>query len=409
MTGPSPAWVCCQLGAREHYVIPRGLHRCGRLWRLITDAWVRPNSLLKLLPGVQAQRLGERYHPDLAHADVRDFTTSLLTHEIAWRATSRSGWDLFTRRNQWFQQRAVAALRGSHSASRPIVFAHSYAAHDIFQWAKTEGWFLVLGQIDPGEEHFRIVTESAVAADGYGPPPAPPPAEYLAHWRKECQLADRIVVNSEWSRQCLERAGVAGAKIAVVPLAYEPQDDGGGVVADRRYPEQFSAARPLRVLFVGQVAIAKGARALLEATDLLTDIPFELTMAGGMAMQVPRKYLVHPSVRWVGHVPRGEVMRRYQDADVLIFPSLSDGFGMAQVEAQGWRLPIVASRYCGQVVRDTVNGMLLPEVTPQAIAAAIRALAASPAQLADFQRHSGPQPATSVAALGDVLASIEPS
>ena len=49
--------------------------------------------------------------------------------------------------------------------------------------------------------------------------PAPP--EYWALWREECELADRIVVNSEWSREGLIRGGVPAEKISIIPLAYE--------------------------------------------------------------------------------------------------------------------------------------------------------------------------------------------
>ena len=38
-------WICCQLGAREHYAVPRALHQRSSLDYLITDTWVRPDSL----------------------------------------------------------------------------------------------------------------------------------------------------------------------------------------------------------------------------------------------------------------------------------------------------------------------------------------------------------------------------
>ena len=40
-------WICCQLGAREHYAIPRALSRVGILEALVTDAWVPPTSILR--------------------------------------------------------------------------------------------------------------------------------------------------------------------------------------------------------------------------------------------------------------------------------------------------------------------------------------------------------------------------
>ena len=53
----------------------------------------------------------------------------------------------------------------------------------------------------------------------------------------------------------------------------------------------------------------------------------------------------------------------YKEADVFILPTLSDGFGLTQLEAQSWKLPVIASRHCGEVVRDGENGVVLEEVS----------------------------------------------
>ncbi len=409
MSSPSVSWVCCQLGAREHYAVPRALHRHGRLANLMTDAWVKPASVLRLIPGSQLRRLTERYHPELAETAVSDFTSSLAAHEVWWRLTGRKHWDLFEARNDWFQRNAADAVGDleQHNGVRQMLFAHSYAALEIFKRAKPRGWTLVLGQIDPGEEHFRIVTRAALEAPEYGPPPIAPPSRYFDRWREECALADRIVVNSEWSRSCLERAGIPAAKLTVVPLAFESAGNGATAPAVHQYPEAFTTARPLRLLFVGQVAIAKGIKALLDATTLLTDVPFELTLVGETAMRVPAEYREHRALRWVGPLSRSEVMTRYQQADALVFPSLSDGFGMAQIEAQGWRLPIIASRSCGQVVHHGVNGLLLDQVTPQAIAGAITTIAGDPPLLARFSATAAAAGENGIAALGSALLKLE--
>ena len=42
-------WICCQIGGREHYAVPRALYRHGALKQMITDAWVRPGNPLGLL------------------------------------------------------------------------------------------------------------------------------------------------------------------------------------------------------------------------------------------------------------------------------------------------------------------------------------------------------------------------
>jgi glycosyltransferase involved in cell wall biosynthesis len=79
---------------------------------------------------------------------------------------------------------------------------------------------------------------------------------------------------------------------------------------------------------------------------------------------------------------------------------------MAQVEAQAWRLPIIASRACGRVVKDGIDGLLLPEVTADAIATALRQVM-QPAVLMQFsQRIAGSS--TSLDAFGDALSEMRP-
>lgn len=392
-------WICCHLGAREHYAVPRALRRIGRLRRMITDAWVPPDSAWSKLPGAAAQRLAERWHDDLADVQVDHFTSAVIARESLWRSLP-DGWPRLIKRNQWFGKRAAAALEATPAGvGIGTVFAHSYSAREAFRVAKARGFTTVLGQIDSGPEHFRIAQRAATERPAYGEPPVLPPASYFESWREECRLADWIVVNSEWSRELLERAGIAPQKLRVVPLAFTPSAD--AQAAARVYPDRFTAGRPLRLLFVGHVSVVKGAAALLEAVELLGDVPVELRVVGAVAMRIPQRFTSHPAIQWAGAVSRSEVMRQYRAADVLVFPSLSDGFGMAQIEAQGWQLPVVASRSCGRVVDDGVNGLLLPEPTPDAIAAAVRRLACDPELLQRFSEaatsHGGGLPALAAA------------
>jgi glycosyltransferase involved in cell wall biosynthesis len=397
-------WICCQLGAREHYAVPRALHRRGQLHQLITDAWVAPGSTAGLLPGAPLRRFRERFHPDLQDAAVTDFTASLVANELGWRIAGLGGWDLFLERNRWFQDRAADALGSGVDLRGAIVFAHSYAALEIARLARLRHARFVLGQIDPGLVHFRVVQEAAQRFPEFGDAPPPPPAAYLDRWREECDLADRIIVNSEWSRACLQEAGVPSRKIHVVPLAYEPPADPAFM---RRYPDRFTASRPLRVLYVGQVTVAKGAAAILESLALLEDVPLQLRIVGAEGMTIPARFRNDPRIEWRGAVPRSEVMQHYRDSDVLLFPTLSDGFGMAMIEARGWRLPIIASRRCGSVVADGVNGLLLDDISADAIASAVRAVS-EPAVLQSLTDHAGARPTNSIDSLASALLAVAP-
>jgi hypothetical protein len=156
---------------------------------------------------------------------VRAFNSSLILFETLARARGLGGWTKIIARNRWFQRKVVGALTPDFrplTSDAPILLSYSYAALEPFQYAKAHGWKTLLVQIDPGPEEETIVAAEAARAPELASDWQPAPAEYWACWREECHLADRIVVNSEWSREGLVHGGVPAEKISVIPLAYDP-------------------------------------------------------------------------------------------------------------------------------------------------------------------------------------------
>jgi glycosyltransferase involved in cell wall biosynthesis len=381
-----PFWICCQLGAREHYAIPRALYQAGQLAHLITDAWVAPQSALNRLPTPVLAHLRDRFHSDLAQASIHAFTSSLIRFELAQRIKKTSGWERIIARNCWFQKQAVQSLNiiTPQLNSRPTLLAYSYAALELFRYAKTRGWRTILGQIDPGLVEEKLVLEEHAKHPNYQSTWQPAPPRYWASWQEECSLADRIVVNSLWSSQALQQVGIPANKIDIIPLAYQPPEQARDFI--RTYPPAFSAERPLRVLFLGQIILRKGIAALLEAAELLRDQPIEFWLVGSQGVAKPSQVQDQDRVKWIGSVPRSAAAKYYQQADVFLFPTLSDGFGLTQLEAQAWKLPIIASRFCGEVVKDEVSGLILQEVTGEALANALQLCLNNPRQLEAFAK-----------------------
>jgi glycosyltransferase involved in cell wall biosynthesis len=369
-------WLCCQLGAREHYAIPRALFRMDMLAYLLTDAWVPPSSLLAKICARRSQLRG-RFHSDLRDAQVRAFNSSLIVFEMLAHARRLRGWTKIIARNRWFQRKVVSFLRSQLSTlnSQPVLLSYSYTALEPFRYAKLHGWKTLLVQIDPGPEEEAIVAEEAARVRELAAGWQPAPTEYWALWREECKLADRIVVNSEWSRDALVRGGVPCEKVSVIPLAYEPPDVGGqksDVRSKRSYPAHFTQERPLRILFLGLVNLRKGLARLLEAARILRDEPVEFWMIGPVETTHASTIGNAGRVKWFGPVTRNQATQFYQNADIFILPTLSDGFAITQLEAQAHGLPVMASKFCGEVVEDGLNGIVLEEPTAACIAAAVR-------------------------------------
>ena len=373
-------WIVCQLGAREHYAVPRALHGLGLLRELFTDLWLRPRTLTNW-----QHKLAARFHPELVNACVNATNATALTFELKSQAANLGGWELMSKRNDWFQQSIVAQLarRERDLDQQPLsVFAYSYAARNIFEFARARGWRTVLGQIDPGraDEQMLARLHSNGQANGW----KPAPAAYWNQWRDECELADEIVVNSSWSRDALVSERVPATKIRLIPLAFEPKPEAQAY--QRRYPQRFTSARPLRVLFLGQISLRKGARQLLDAVRLLGNEPVEVWFVG--PKQIDTELGDGGSIKWFGAVSRSQVDRFYREADVFILPTFSDGFGLTQLEAQSWKLPVIASRFCGAVVEHGRNGVVLEEVSAEAIATVINDLLRAPEQLVEMSAQS---------------------
>jgi glycosyltransferase involved in cell wall biosynthesis len=350
-----------------------------------------------------------RFHPELSKARVRSFNFSSAAFELTARARKLTGWEKIIARNRWFESKAVAVLESDirDHMSAPIVFSYSYAALEIFRFAKARGWKTVLGQIDPGPMEEEIVADEHQQRADFESDWKRAPAAYWDNWRAECKMADVILVNSEWSRCALCDRGVAEEKIQVVPLAYEFSSYEQALVSKRTYPTRFASERPLRVLFLGQINLRKGVARLLEAAYSLRDLPIEFWMVGPMQCQPPQRLCSLSKVQWYVKIAHADAARYYRAADVFILPTLSDGFALTQLEAQAHCLPIIASRNCGEVVQDGITGIILGDPSSQSIERAIQFCFDNPSQLGGFSQRSIKPDEFSISALARNLQAIQ--
>ena len=159
-------------------------------------------------------------------------------------------------------------------------------------------------------------------------------------------------------------------------------------------------------LVLGSIDLRKGVAPMFEAIRLLRGEAVEFWFVGPSRVAIPDDMRSCPNVRWVGAVPRSETGRYYRDADVFLFPTFSDGFGLTQLEAQAWKLPIIATKYCGEVVKDGVNGIVLAEPTGMAIATAVRRCLADPGWMALLATNAVPPDRFSLKEIGEQFLKI---
>jgi glycosyltransferase involved in cell wall biosynthesis len=81
---------------------------------------------------------------------------------------------------------------------------------------------------------------------------------------------------------------------------------------------------------------------------------------------------------YIGQVPRVSVQSEFLAADVFVLPTLSDGFALAHLEALACGIPVITTPNCGSVVRDGMDGIIVPIRDPVALANAIERIITNP-------------------------------
>lgn len=190
--------------------------------------------------------------------------------------------------------------------------------------------------------------------------------EKFARKDEEIALADFIITPSEFSRASLALAPNLNAPIRVIPY-------GAPAVAQK---EISNPGGRLRALFVGALSQAKGISYLLEAVTRLQS-KVELTLVGHrMSADVPDRQLLDQH-RWIRSLSHDGLLAEMGRHDVLILPSLHEGFGLVILEAMAQGAPVITTDHTAgrDIIEDGVDGFIIPIRSAEAIADKLELLA----------------------------------
>ncbi len=396
----SLAWFCAQIGAREHFAVPRALSQSSQLAVLYTDFWAGPATRAaadRWKLGV-LQSLAARWHPELQEntetpkTEIKKSESEKIRTPHPGPLPERSGegverkrkpgiiswnwralwWEMALRRRpkagskgiyhgfievgrRFATQVREDLKRRKDLVPGSIFYAYDTGALEAFEWCRERGIKCVLNQMDPNRVEVELVRAEEKLWPGWAVQSKSVPEEYFVRREREWALADRIVVNSEFSRRALRQQGVPPEKLVVVPLCFE-------IAESNRKPEigNRKSDQTLRVLFLGQVILRKGIQYLIAAAKLLEKENVHFDIVGPLGISAAALATAPKNMRFHGRTGRDQATIWYQQSHVFVLPTLSDGFAITQLEAMAHGLPVVATPCCGDVVSDGVDGFIVP-------------------------------------------------
>jgi glycosyltransferase involved in cell wall biosynthesis len=351
-----------------HYAVPAILSSAGVLTRLYTDvcADVGPlGKMAQLWPPVSrplaAIRLaGRRLPREIDRDAVRQCPTTAVM-------------DYVLRSNRFSTRTSFAGESRLDSQLSKMVWSDGFGDANVLYTLLVNSDIELIGEAR--SRGIRVVHEVATPPDvglwlleeqSYFPGIEPAISREDVEARRAADrlrysLVDLLLVPSEFTRKAVTALGADPTITATVPY---------GLPA--HWLEKQPSPVPGRVLFVGIVELLKGVHYLAEASRILSSrrAPCHIRVVGPFEPKVLRNSIFEGPT-YIGPVPRAQVGAEFVAADVLVLPTICDSFGLVQLEAMACGVPVITTPNAAGLVRDGVEGFVVPIRDPKTLAARI--------------------------------------
>jgi len=177
---------------------------------------------------------------------------------------------------------------------------------------------------------------------------------------EEYEYSDYIFVLSKYAYDSFIENGVKKNKLRVL---------WPGIDLCRFYPGSIKKDKIFRICYSGMLTLRKGFQYLLKAVEELNLPDLELLLDGGSGDSVCHDIVEYYKKRIKVEQWKGGHVEAYWRSDVLIHPSLEDGWGLVVSEAIACGLPVVVTEHTGakDAVEEGINGFIIPPADVEAI------------------------------------------
>jgi glycosyltransferase involved in cell wall biosynthesis len=202
--------------------------------------------------------------------------------------------------------------------------------------------------------------------------------------QQEYAAADFIIVPSTAAVHSFVTAGVSRQKVLSAPFGVDTHLFSPKAVVTR-------SDSTFRALFVGRLELLKGLPYVLQAWKMAGLPNAELLLVGTTLREtdpILRRYSA-PGIQVINSVQRSELAGIYRSCDVLVFPSLCDGFGLVLLEAMACGLPVIATENSGgpDCIVDGITGFITKIRDAESIAHHLRWIHANRGEAAEMGRR----------------------
>lgn len=190
-------------------------------------------------------------------------------------------------------------------------------------------------------------------------------------WRmvlRDCEIADFILVNSDFVKQTFLDNGFAEERIIVNYLGVR-QDFYG-------LKDSYVIKANLKLLYVGGVVLRKGVLDLIEMMNILArdlDIEVDLTLIGTND-EILKDYSKNENMSFLGHLPQDELAMYLSNSDIFIFPSLGEGCAVSLMEAWAAGIPVICTRESGLPAIHKKDALFVKTRSPEELANSVKEL-----------------------------------
>jgi glycosyltransferase involved in cell wall biosynthesis len=359
--------------------VARSLYEAGQLDRFITTVRDNPRSLPQRLACTAGRLAGRDWSAQFGRRAITEIPVELVdTHP--WGELLRlasGGFDRSGRLTDFVWEKTETGFdrRVARDITRALtgVYGFEFSSLATFQRARELGVRVAYDIPAPETNFVRSLLNAEMdkfpeLRTAYHRHTAEREDARTARRRAEWQSADLILVNSHFTRNSYERAGLDCSRVRVAHLgAPEP-------LPHKDILHSNSIDRPLTLLWAGTFSVRKGAHYLLDAwtsgelgKHARLDVFGSIALPDRVMRSLPDGFHLH------GSVARELLLEHYRNADALIFPTLCDGFGMVVTEAWSRGLPVITTDRAGaaDLLQSGKNGLLIRAADSAALVAVV--------------------------------------